>query len=194
MLPRKLLIFTLLCSAPAGAGTPSESVPKNGSDEIRAAGLMLSLYRNELDCEKVGFLQTGEPQEHLAPIFMSLDIDQSKRLSRSELVNMPYVKNKSLLGVAFSRMDRDSDGSVTPEELQYFLDDAIASVDSNGDGDVYPVEYEHALNTGTLLKTDTSITHSKTKQAYTIPPWERHQKAIKQQTAKSSKKPEPHNH
>jgi len=192
MFTRKLLLVALACATSAAAENPPETV----SDEIRSAALMLSLYSNELDCEKGGFIQTGEPQEHFAPIFMTLDIDKSKLLSRSELVNMPHVKYKSLLGVTFSRMDKNGDGAVTPEELQYYLDDAIARIDGNGDGDVYPAEYEHALTTGTVLKTVAAPTSHKKKQPDFVPPWVRHAKAInhmkannKLQTAVPSKTP-----
>ena len=183
MSPHKLLIVALICSAPAGAETP----PETGSDEIRAAAQFLSLYRNELDCENVGYIQTGEADEHFAPIFLSNDIDSSRSLSRTELLNNPFVKNRSLLGVSFSKMDQDADGTATPDELRNYLNNAVANVDGNADGDVYPVEYEHALKTGKVLKTAVPSGNRNKKQTDFIPPWVRHLKAIKHLTAKSSK-------
>ncbi|ODB85106.1 hypothetical protein A3194_15255 [Candidatus Thiodiazotropha endoloripes] len=185
MVPYKLLILALVCSAPATAETSSEK----GSDEIRAAAQFLSLYRTELDCENVGYIQTGEADEHFAPIFLSSDIDSSRSLSRKELQNNPYAPNRSLLGVSFSKMDRNADGSATPDELRQYLNNSVSLIDSNADGDVYPVEYEHALKTGRVLKGAVTPAPPKKKKADFIPPWVRHLKAINHRIAKSPKAP-----
>ena len=188
MFSRKLLIVALVCSAPSGAETLPESAPENGSNEIRAAAQFLSQYRNQLDCENLGHIQTGEADEHSGSIFLSLDIDSSRSISRSELMNIPFVKNRSLLAVAFSKMDQNGDGKLTEDELRIYLNDAVTIIDGNNDGYVYPIEIEHALNTGTIIKSAVASTNrKKNKQSDFVPPWSRHKHAVdKVQTAEPS--------
>ena len=179
MLPRKLLLFALLCSAPTRAETPPEMALESGSDDIRAAAQFLSLYRNEMDCENVGYIQTGEADEHFAPIFRSSDTDSSKTLSKKELMSNPFATQQSLLGISYLKMDQDKNGLVTADELRIYLNHAVTVVDSDSDGDVYPIEYEHALKTGKVLQQAASSAKPKKQQKPDfVPPWIRHVKAL----------------
>lgn len=197
MLPRKLLTIALICTAPAVADTVPGSAPEKGSDEIRAAAHFLSLYRNHLDCENLGYIQTGEADEHFAPIFLSNDTDRSKRLSLTELQSNSSPIDRDLIGVGFAKMDRDKDGWATADELRIYLNNAVTLIDSNADGDVYPAEYEYAMKTGTVLKAEMASSISKKQKSLDfVPPWVRHDKAINRiksskdvQTADSSKVP-----
>lgn len=191
---RKLLLIGLI--VPASAFADSEPQPvhkKNGSDEIRAAASFLNLYRHALDCENVGYIQTGEADEHFAPIFLATDIDGSKSLSLKELQNYSLAKNRDLMQVSFTKMDKNGNGSATAEELRIYLNTAVATVDSDNDGDVFPIEYQHALNTGTLLSTPVpSSKRTKAKQPDFVPPWIRHAQAVNHKKAAKkaeSKKP-----
>ncbi|MCG8316012.1 MAG: hypothetical protein MI976_22600 [Pseudomonadales bacterium] len=185
MLPRKLLLSALLCSVSAAAEKPPQAQTDQGSDRVRAAAQFLSLYRNEMDCENVGYIQTGEADEHFAPIFRSSDTDGSKSLSKNELMNNPFAPDRLLLGLSFVEMDFNKDDAVTADELRIYLNSAVTIVDSDADGDVYPVEYEHAMKTGRLLQKPVANRNSKEQsEPDFVPPWIRHVKALNHMKSK----------
>jgi hypothetical protein len=152
--------------------TPCSAQPSStfNADQLRAAAQFVSLYRNELDCENVGYVQTGEADEHFAPIFHSYDHDQSRSISLRELLSDPYIRDKKLLAVTFSNMDRNADGSASAKELLNYLNTSVKQLDGDGDGDVYPDEFEHARKTGTVLKKSSRISKApRTEPSFITP-------------------------
>jgi hypothetical protein len=174
-------VFSTIGSVGAGAqerntGNPSVSESTQGNQVLQAAAQFLSLYFNELDCENVGYIQTGEADDHFAPIFLSSDTDSSRTLSRSEVVNNPFAKNKQLLALSFQQMDMDHSGAVSPDELRDYLSHSVQQVDSDRNGDVYPAELKYARQHGEKKPKGQSA-KVVTNRRETLPPWERHAKA-----------------
>ena len=161
------------------------------ADRIRASAQFLSLYFNELDCENVGYIQTGEADDHFAPIFLSSDVDSSRTLTRTEVINNPFAKNKALLEISFEQMDSNGNGSASPDELRDYLSLSVRQVDSDRNGDIYPEELDYALGHGAVQKHQQQK-NSESKKAVdnkekSLPPWERYAKAQKQHQSDAAK-------
>ncbi|BFM08738.1 hypothetical protein [Halioxenophilus aromaticivorans] len=154
----------------------AEAEQLTDQQKTKAAAQFLGLYFNELDCENVGFIQTGEADDHFAPIFLASDTDSSRSLSRQEIVNNPFAKDKALLDITFSEMDANGDGKASPDELRDYLNAGLKRIDSDNNGDVYPNEVAAARTTGKRLSTEAANAKTKAKQSR-LPPWERHAKA-----------------
>lgn len=147
-------------------------------EKVKAAAQLLTLYQNELDCENVGYIQTGEADEHFAPIFLASDADRSRSLSREEFLNNPYAPSQSLLDVSFVEMDKNSDEVVSPDELRLYLSGAVKKVDGDNNGDIYPDELAHALKTGRVLTGEASaLAKVRSAKQDSSAPWLRFQKA-----------------
>lgn len=134
IIPALVLSGGLEAESPAPVATPDEGI----SLERAAAAQFLKPYFNELDCEDLGYVQSGEVDEHLAGVFSSLDRDQSRAVSLKEWQNYPYLKNKPLNEIAFTIADADGNGQVDYRELGDYLVEAIRSLDSDHDDEVYP--------------------------------------------------------
>ena len=117
---------------------------KHDIAELRAAAQFISSFANELDCENVGHIESGEVDEHLPPIFLRFDVDRSRAITRKELLSEPYLKDKTLLSVSYSLMDTDGSGSVEFQELGNYMIEAIELLDEDNNGELHPHEIQNA--------------------------------------------------
>ncbi|MBX2857251.1 MAG: hypothetical protein KTR17_01205 [Cellvibrionaceae bacterium] len=157
--------------------------PLRSALQVKAASHFTQPFAGELDCENVGYAQIGEVEEHYFPIFKIYDHDNSQRISRKEWLGDPYIKDKALHKLSFSIMDKNNDGSATPGEMRIYLIDSLKLLDGDGDDDVFPDEFQHAYQTGTVLKNSTKqpLTTSAVNQA-------KHAKKVADKTAKGTTK------
>ncbi|MEM1188127.1 MAG: hypothetical protein AAGI72_06360 [Pseudomonadota bacterium] len=99
----------------------------------------------DLDCENLGYVQPGEVDEHVGPIFMGFDLDGSSGIDPAEWRSHPGMRDQPLLAISFSVADVDGDGRVNYLELLEYMKTAINALDDNGDGELSPSELDAFL-------------------------------------------------
>ena len=106
---------------------------------------MVRPFFDELDCENLGFVQPGEVEEHIGPIFLSFDANGSRDIDLSEWQRYPYMLHKSLMKLSFSVADRNGNKVVSFREFTEYLSLAVTTLDADHDGEVSPAELEALL-------------------------------------------------
>jgi hypothetical protein len=116
--------------------------------ELAAHAQMVSPFFNELDCENLGYVQPGEVDEHVGPIFLSFDTNRSRDIDATEWRTYPYMPDKPLMALSFRVADRDGDKVVSIREFTDYMRQAVSALDGDGDGEVSPAELEALLPPG----------------------------------------------
>ncbi|TGD70939.1 EF-hand domain-containing protein [Mangrovimicrobium sediminis] len=128
-----------------GACTTATTPETGDTPEHSAAAQFVSPFFVELDCEHVGYIQTGEADEHIGPIFRRFDIDGSRNISRQEWLAYRWMENKQWMALSFDTADSDDDALVSVAEFRTYLIWAIGSLDSDSDGEVHPEDLQRYL-------------------------------------------------
>lgn len=116
--------------------------------EHQAHAQMVEPFFDELDCENLGYVQRGEVEEHIGPIFISFDADGSRDIDPLEWGSFPYMRDKPLLQLSFSVADRDRNNIVSFREFTDYLSLAVAALDADGNGELSPAELQALLPPG----------------------------------------------
>jgi len=144
----KALPQIVTVAATLTAGHALAEAPVSVSSKIReqaAHAQMVEPFFDELDCENLGYVQPGEVEEHIGPIFISFDADRSQNIDALEWRHFPYIRDKALMQLSFSVADRDGNNSVSFREFTEYLSLAVASLDSDGNGELSPAELDALL-------------------------------------------------
>ena len=133
---------------PAGTAFADDPFPVSTEAELAAHAQIVRPFFNELDCENLGYVQPGEVDEHVGPIFISFDVNRSRDIDSSEWRSYPYMRDKPLMALSFRVADRDGDNVVSIREFTDYMRQAVAALDSDGDGEVSPAEMDALLPAG----------------------------------------------
>ncbi|MEO1079211.1 MAG: EF-hand domain-containing protein [Pseudomonadota bacterium] len=139
-------LATVAVSLSVQARAPQQVTAADETNETMAAhAQVINPFFVDLDCENLGYVQPGEVDEHLGPIFMGLDLDGSSEIDPAEWRSHPAMRDQPLLAISFSVADVDHDGGVNYLELLEYLKTAINALDDNGDGELSPMELDAFL-------------------------------------------------
>ena len=129
-----LLIGT--CAA-HGQYAPTQSTPRTSNPVPASVRLPQSAEQRlaAMDKDGNGTISEDEYEDSIANIFRDLDADHNNRVSADELSSASAPQHEGMLSPAdrIRRIDMNTDGELTEEELSRGAEKAFQILDTNGD-------------------------------------------------------------
>jgi hypothetical protein len=125
-----LLVVAGVLPSLAGAGGKDAAVDRD------AAGALVSLVFDRLDCNMSGRVDVSEVDEHIALLWMPIDIDRSQTLQRHEYAMTHRTVGDDVAETLFRDADSNADGVVDVREFRQHVKRMILVLDANGDGEI----------------------------------------------------------
>lgn len=122
----------LLVSSNASAATTDDTA----GNKTAGYKAMVNATFNLLDCDTDGIIDPFEVDEHFSQLWLPVDRDHSRSLSKKEYFYTHRTVSKKVEDFLFRDADRNLDKKVSPEEFQRQMERAIGSLDSDQDGEV----------------------------------------------------------
>lgn len=129
-----LLIGT--CAA-HGQYAPTQTTPRTSNPVPASVRLPQSAEQRlaAMDKDGNGTISEDEYEDSITNIFRDLDADHNNRVSADELSSASAPQHEGMLSPAdrIRRIDMNTDGELTEEELQRGAEKAFSILDTNGD-------------------------------------------------------------